>query len=136
MLAAAIVGGCGGTTPSVSSVPSAPSSTATIGLRPAPPNLGCDTIGIPYTSATFHIDAEAADPVTALTNEGASLKTFWSAGFVGGSADDPVVRDPGGQVVASDGDVLDIPQGAFPRLKGYFVCPSLDALYILLQDPV
>jgi hypothetical protein len=118
-----------------SEAPSASASSGTIALRPAPPNLGCDTIGIPYTSVTFHIDAAAADPVTATTDQGISLRTFWSAGFVGGAADDPVVRDPGGQVVAADGDVLDIPQGAYPRLKGYFVCPSTDALYVLLQDP-
>jgi hypothetical protein len=37
--------------------------------------------------------------------------------------------------VAKDGDELDVPEGAFPRLKGYFVCPSQDALYVLLQDP-
>jgi hypothetical protein len=134
----ATVTACGGATPSISSSAAAPtsaSSAATVALRQAPDGLGCDTIGIPYTSTTFHIDAAAVDPVTATTNQGVSLRTFWSAGFVGGSADDPVVRDPGGQVVAADGDVLEIPQGAFPRLKGYFVCPSPDALYILLRDP-
>lgn len=35
---------------------------------------------------------------------------------------------------AADGEVLEMPQGAFPRLKGYFVCPSTDAVYVLLQD--
>jgi hypothetical protein len=89
-------------------------------------------MAVPYGSVTFKIDPAAADPVTATTDQGTSLKTFWSVGFVGGAAD---VQDPSGQVVAKDGDVLDIPEGAFPRLKGYFVCPSADALYVLLADP-
>ena len=33
------------------------------------------------------------------------------------------------------GDVLDIPDVEWPRLAGYFVCPSTDALYILAEDP-
>jgi hypothetical protein len=45
------------------------------------------------------------------------------------------VRDPAGQVIAADGEALPIPEGAWPRLHGYFVCPSADALYVLLQDP-
>ena len=40
-----------------------------------------------------------------------------------------------GQIVAADGDVLTIPEGEWPRHKGYFVCPSADALYVLLADP-
>ncbi|HSL76284.1 MAG TPA: hypothetical protein VK867_05025 [Candidatus Limnocylindrales bacterium] len=107
-------------------------SGAGLVLQPAPANLGCDTVGVPYRSVTFKIDPAAADPVTATTDQGTTLRTYWSAGFVGGAAD---VRDPNGQVVAKDGDVLDIPEGAFPRLTGYFVCPSPDALYVLLQDP-
>jgi hypothetical protein len=61
-----------------------------------------------------------------------TLKTFWSDGFIGGASD---VTDSSGQVVVRDGEVLEMPQGAFPRLKGYFVCPSRDALYVLSQDP-
>lgn len=80
---------------------------------------------------TFHIDATASADVTATTNAGAILQTFWSEGFVGGVPD---VQDPSGQVVVTDGEVLEMPQGAFPRLRGYFVCPSTDAVYVLLQD--
>lgn len=116
-----------------SDAPSAPPSTgAGVTLQPAPANLGCDTVAPQYSSVTFHIDATVSPDVTATTNGGATLKTFWSEGFVGGVSD---VQDPSGQVVVMDGDVLDMPQGAFPRLKGYFVCPSADALYVLLQDP-
>jgi hypothetical protein len=133
--------GCGGgSTPSATpsaAVPSdapsgAPSSGAGVTLQPAPADLGCDTVAPSYSSVTFHIDAAKTADVTATTNAGATLKTFWSEGFVGGVSD---VQDPSGQVVVTDGEMLDIPQGAFPRLKGYFVCPSADALYVLLQDP-
>jgi hypothetical protein len=117
--------------------PTAPSQSAAAGmpLRVAPGDLGCDTIGIPYRSVTFDIDPAAADPVTAITDQGTSLRTYWSPGFVGGPPEDPVVRDPAGQVVAADGDVLAVPGDAYPRLKGYFVCTAPDALYIFLAEP-
>ncbi len=93
---------------------------------------GCDTIQVGYRTATFRIDPAAADPVTAVTDQGASLQTFWAPGFEGGSTGDPVVRDPDGQVVATDGEVLTIPVGAFPTLHGHWVCPSEDALNVFL----
>ena len=140
-----VVVGCIGTSspsaaPSVTTPSDAPSAAPSgespsgggLVLQPAPANLGCDTMAVQYRSVTFKVDPAAADPVTATTDGGATLKTFWSVGFVGGAAD---VQDPNGQVVAKDGDVLEIPQDAFPRLKGYFVCPSSEALYVLLQDP-
>ena len=140
VIAGAVAGCIGGSSPSAappSGAPSvapsgAPASGAAVTLQPAPADLGCDTVAPEYSSVTFHIDASAGDDVTATTNAGATLKTFWSVGFVGGATD---VQDPSGQVVVKDGEVLDIPQGAFPRLKGYFVCPSRDAVYVLLQDP-
>jgi hypothetical protein len=144
LVLAGVVAGCSGASPSAAPSVTAPSeatsdapsgespSGATVVLQPAPANLGCDTMAPPYSSVTFHIDPTAAEAVTATTNAGATLKTFWSPGFVGGAAD---VQDPNGQVVVKDGDVLEIPGDAFPRLKGYFVCPSPDALYVLLQDP-
>ena len=104
-------------------------------LRPAPPDLGCDAIAPPYRTVTFRIDASAAEQVAAITDTGAQLSTFWSAGFRGGSSVDPVVRDPAGAVVVVDGDKLTIPDRAWPRLAGYFVCPSNNALYVLLRDP-
>jgi hypothetical protein len=117
--------------------PAAPSQSAAAGmpLRVAPGDVGCDTIGISYTSARFVIDPTAADPVTAVSDKGRALRTFWAAEFVGGPPDDPVVRDGGGQVVARHGDVLEIPADGFPELHGHFVCPSEDALYIFNVPP-
>lgn len=86
-------------------------------------------------SATIHIDPSANDQVTALTDTNARLKTFWAQGFVGGTSAGPVVGDPDGQVVARDGDRINLPEAAWPRLHGYFVCPSEDAIYVLLRDP-
>lgn len=77
--------------------------------------------------------------MTAVTDAGATLNTYWSPGFSLGLATDAVadwvVRDPNGQVVAGQGETLDIPAGARPRLHGYLVCATADALYVLLRDP-
>jgi hypothetical protein len=122
------------TAPSSGAPSQPPGSGATLELRAAPADLGCDAMAVDYRRITFQIDASAEDPVTARTDTGKSLQTFWSTGFQG-SAEPPAVQDPAGQVVAADGDTLDIPEGALPRLHGYFVCPSTNALYVLLQDP-
>lgn len=111
------------------------SAAAGMPLRVTTGDIGCDTIGISYRSVMFEIDPAAFDPVTAITDQGMSLRTYWSPGFVGGPPEDPVVRDPDGQVVAADGDVLPVPGDAYPRLKGYFVCTAPDALYVFLADP-
>lgn len=124
--------GCAGT-PSPS--PSGQPTTVSIVLHAAPANLGCDSIAPPYRVVTFRIDASALEQVSAVTDTGARLTTFWAQGFRGGSSADPVVRDPSGSVIVADGDVLVIPGQDWPRLAGYFVCPSPDALYVLLADP-
>lgn len=111
--------------------PATPSLSSAIVLRPAPADLGCDSIGVEYQSVTFHIDPAATEPVGAVTDTGVSLVTHWAAGFRAGTAAERVVRDPAGQVVVADGDVLKVGQ----RLHGYFVCLSHSALYVLLTDP-
>ena len=118
----------------------APPSTAasggtTIVLNQAPPNMGCDTIGIDYKSMTFDIDPDAMEQVAAETDTGVILKTYWSAGFQPGTDAEQVVRDPTGAVVVSSGVVLQVPPAGFPRLHGYFVCLAPDKLYVLLKDP-
>jgi hypothetical protein len=133
---ALLVAACGGQ----SGTASAPSDAAYASqLRAAPASLGCDAMPVPYRRVTFQIDPGTADPVTAITDLGASLATYWSPGFtltsVQFAAAAPVVQDANGQVVATSGETLDIPEGAWPRLHGYFVCPSPDALYVLLDDP-
>lgn len=121
--------------PSVASpAPSQSGAEGTMALRAAPADLGCDAMPVDYRRVVFQLDPAAAEPVTAQTDTGKSLQTFWSAGFVG-VADGPAVKDPSGQVVAGNGEALDVPEGALPRLHGYFVCPSTDAIYVLLQDP-
>ena len=119
--------------PSATSTAVATTTAATSGivLRPAPDNLGCDSIGLDYTSVTFRIDPAAAEAVSAVTDKGVSMMTYWAVGFVPGTATERVVRDPQGQVVVADGDVLPVGQ----RLKGYFVCFAPTKLYVLLTDP-
>ena len=128
---AALLAACGSATPTLT--PASPD--VPIQLNLARGDVGCDTIGVPYRLVAFHIDPGAREQVTALTNTGKVLRTFWSAGFRGGSPDEKVVLDREGAIVAADGEVLGIPQGAWPRLHGHFVCPSPDALYILTPDP-
>lgn len=140
MALAVLVAACGSTAPTMTPVStesgSPPAASgAQIQLEPAPANLACDSIGVDYRQVTFHIDPGATPQVTALADAGRVLQTFWAAGFVGGSAAQKVVLDPTGAVIAADGEVLAIPQGAFPRLHGYFMCPGADALYVLLADP-
>jgi hypothetical protein len=132
LIAFALVG-CAGSAPGASPSAATP-SPRTIELQRAPENLGCDAIGVDYSSATINIDVAAAPQVWAETDLGARLMVHWSAGFQGGDASDPVVRGPDGQVVAKDGDVITI-QGAGSGLAGYFGCPGPDALYILEQPP-
>jgi len=134
LIAAVTAAGCAppagdGTAPPASSAPSS------IALRTAPANLGCDSIGVDYRNVTFHIDPTAAEQVSATTDTGMSLLTYWSAGFRPGTVAERVVRDPAGQVVMTDGQVLPIPQADWPRLHGYFVCPAPDALYVLVVEP-
>lgn len=132
VVASMLVLGCGGEMPSATSAD--PPVTRLV-LREAPADLGCDAIRPPYDAVTFHIDPSAEEHVFATTDTGTAVLTFWSAGFVPGSSADPVVRDQGGQVVVRDGDVMFIPPAAWPRLHGYFVCPSSDAIYVLREDP-
>jgi hypothetical protein len=119
----------------VETLGSAAPGEVAIELRPAPANLGCDAMLPEYRSVSIRIDALADDQVWAVTDRGASLLTYWSAGFRGGTSLDPAVADAAGVIVARDGDVIVIPDGAWPRLGGYFVCPASSAIYVLLEDP-
>jgi hypothetical protein len=70
-----------------------------------------------------------------MTDTGVSLATYWAAGFQPGADTERVVRDTAGKLVVTDGDVLQVPPAAYPRLAGYFVCLGPDKLYVLLADP-
>ncbi len=126
--AAVGLAGCGGWAPYPE--PTGPAGDGVIELSRAPDDLGCDAIGVPYRSVTFVIDPAAGQDVTVQTDIGSSLATAWQAGFVGGPAADRTVLDASGAVVARDGDVLEIPDDAWPNLHGYFVCPSQSVLYV------
>ncbi len=135
MIVAGLFGlaGCGAWAPYPDAT--GPDPGATVVLRPTIGDVGCDTVQMPYRSVTFTIDPDAEEDVTALTDLGAGLVTFWGPGFRGGTAADPVVYGPNGAVVVTDGEVLAIPVGDWPSLGGYFVCPSPNALYIFSTGP-
>ena len=136
---------CGGseitvTEPDASATPtpratSVPSTGGSISLRRAPANLGCDAMAPPYHATTIHIDPKTAEPVWAIADDGHRLGVLWSAGFRGVAGADPRILGPKGEVVARDGERIVIPGAAWPRLHGYFVCPSTDDLYVLETDP-
>ena len=120
----AFLGGCGfDQAPQTSAAPPEPA----ILLRRLVDGTGCDLIGIDYRRITFRVDV--IEPVWAETERGVFLHTYWSSGFVGGTAADRVVRDPQGRVMARNGEVLAIPDGGWPEFGGYFVCPQPRAVY-------
>ena len=73
-------------TPGASITATAALSTAAIVLHETPANLGCDSIGIDYKTMTFHVEPAAAEQVSAMTDTGVSLVTYWPAGFRAGTA--------------------------------------------------
>ena len=103
-------------------------------LRKAPADMGCDSIGWegePYRTLTFHVDPDAAEPVWAESNTGSVLTTYWSNGFQTGTAAERVVRDPSGEAFVTDGEVVQVPQGANLYIHDYFVCLGPGKLYVL-----
>ena len=132
------LGACsGGSTPAPTATPGS-SPTAAPGalvLDRAPDNLGCDAIGVEYSSVTFHLDPSASPQVWAVTNKGGPLRVRWDSTFSGGTASDPSVLDAVGTVVVRDGDTLSILDREWPELRGYFVCAAPNELFILSHAP-
>ena len=111
-------------TSSVAATPSA----AVIVLHETPDNLGCDSIAVDYKAVTFHIDPAAAEQVSAMTDKGVALVTYWPGGFTAGEG---TVRDAAGAVVATDGEVL---QGG-QLLHGYYVCGGPATFHVSAKQP-
>ena len=114
--------------------PAQPSSASAIVLQRSG-QVGCDTIGVDYKSATIKIDAASDPDVWAETDTGKKLVVNWTGGFTATGGPPPVINGLKGEEVARDGTVIVVPAGAYPRLVGYFVCLAPDALYIQETDP-
>lgn len=121
--------------PSLDVSPSAPAARSGIVLERAPTNLGCDAIGVEYSSATIHIDPESDIDVWAQANTGTRLAVYWTAGFNATDGDTPVIRGPRGEEVARDGTKIELAEGAHPALADYFLCAGPNSLYILEYAP-
>lgn len=119
-------------TPSTAASPGA--STGAIVLQRTGP-VGCDSIGIDYTSATIRIDAASDPDVWAETEAGKKLAVNWTDGFTAKDGPPPVILGPKGEEVAKDGTRIDVPAAAYPRLAGYFVCLEVGAIDVLESDP-
>ena len=123
-------------TPTASPAPTA-TAALTIVLRRAPDNLGCDSIGPTYSSATIRIDPSAAEQVWAEIDTlvpdppdpqvavGDRRLVYWSPSFSGGDASDPTVRDSNGAVVARDGTRTGELQ------PPYYLCAGYGDIYVL-----
>jgi hypothetical protein len=122
------------TAPPASTAASPAASTGAIVLQRTGP-IGCDSIGIDYTSATIRIDAASDPDVWAETEAGKKLAVNWTQGFSAQDGPPPVILGPKGDEVAKDGTRIDVPAAAYPRLVGYFVCLGTDAIYVLETDP-
>ena len=143
LLLGALVLGCNATaSPSPTVGPSQPSSaapsaagsgTGIVLTRTGP--VGCDAIGVDYTSATIKIDAASDPDVWAETNGGKKLALKWTDGFTAKDGSPPVITGPKGEEVARDGTQIVVPADANPRLAGYFVCLGTDTMSILETDP-
>ena len=73
------------------------------------------------------IDPLAQEEVVAIARDGRPYRVWWAPRFEAGYVTDPVVRDPNGEVVARDGDVLE-----GPLLHEHTVCATGDSIYVLL----
>jgi len=110
-----------------------PSGAGIVLARTGP--IGCDAIGVDYTSATIKIDAASDPDVWAETDAGKKVTIAWTDGFTATDATPPVINGPKGEEVARDGTTIVVPADAYPRVAGYFVCLGPDAIYVLEADP-
>lgn len=130
---AVAAGACtGGATPAPTATPGSSQTpgAALLVLDRTLDDTGCDTIGINYTSVTFHIDPTASPQIWADADTGVKLTVKWDSTFQAGTGAEPSVVDGSGAIVLRDGDVLDVPGGAYPELKGHFVCTGESGLTI------
>jgi hypothetical protein len=141
-LIGALVLGCGAAAsaspatapPQPSAAPSQIASGAGLVLTRTGP-VGCDAIGVDYTSATIKIDAASDPDVWAVTDAGKKLALKWTDGFTATDGTPPVINGPKGEEVARDGTKITVPGDTNPRLAGYFVCLGSDAVLVLETDP-
>jgi hypothetical protein len=85
-------------------------------------------------SFTIRLDATGREYAWVITGDGQRLDLWWQKGFVGGPPDDPTVRDPGGNVVARDGEIV-VPGQANDALHGHALCAPEGSLYVMLDGP-
>jgi hypothetical protein len=141
VLLGAVLLGCGSAASASPPVAPAPSAAASpVGaaggiVLDRTPAIGCDSIGVDYTSATIRIDPASDPDVWAETAAPKKLAVKWTDGFSATNGSSPMIVGPKGEEVAHNGTKIDVLAAAYPRLAGYFVCLAPDALYVLETDP-
>jgi hypothetical protein len=132
-LAMAILG-LGACTPadSTPSTAGSPAPALAVRLRYMPDPPFCLLAGIP-PGIVLRINPAADEQIVAIDVRGREYHVWWQRGFRSGLAGDPVVLDPGGGVVARDGDPLTYPAVGSPNLHGYEICAGNESVYVLLE---
>ena len=126
-----LVAACGPSTSSALSPSIAPSGPPTFALLHSSETPNCPLVG--SFDVTFRIDPYAGEPVTVVAGNGQVLHVWWPPGFVAGTFDDAVVKDPSGAVVARDGQRLIAPKERDPTLPGgWDVCFGDGAIWVQL----
>jgi hypothetical protein len=100
--------------------------SARLTIRTVPDPEACPAAALPVPMR-FRIDPLAEEQVVAIARDNRTYLVWWAPGFEAGFVTDPVVRDPNGEVVARDGEILE-----GPLLHGYTVCATGDSIYVLL----
>jgi hypothetical protein len=101
-------------------------------------STACDAVGwpegvAPYRQITFRIDSTAPEIASALSDTGAELFVLWPEGSRAGPAPDRTVLGPDGDVVARDGQTIEVPPTSAPRVGRYAVCLTPSTLHVVLD---
>ena len=79
------------------------------------PPIGCDAVGVDYTSATIRIDPASDPDVWAETDAAKKLAVKWTDGFTATDGSPPTIVGPKGEEVAHDGTKIDVPRRRLPE---------------------
>lgn len=134
MILASVLSVIGCASPVVPPSPAGPTPLPTIYLRPMQGRFEfCPLAALPPPPITFLVDPIAPWPgqTVAVDGRDETHYIFWAAPFTGGTADEPVVRGPDGEVAVRDGDIVDLSVDGQPTINGYPVCSGGGFLYVM-----
>jgi hypothetical protein len=114
----------------------APIATFEPHLNRLPPKSDCAAELITFRWIRFAISTAVSDTVTAVTDDGHRLRTFWDNEFeLVERSGELVVRDAAGGEVVRNGQSVEIHVPSTPRIQGHLVCLGTDRLWVFGNDP-